>query len=149
MNATRHEITGTVRLKYDADEAAKGKKVCIDCPDFPGHVFSMYLELPPYPTSHPEHFGRDLKLWIDSVFRFKSLEGRRIRVTAELVPEGADVPVDRWNALRDYLSEHIAADEAVRQGMVADGETELAAPFGGLVSANRSTLAKMRELEQS
>jgi len=52
-----------------------------------------------------------------------------------------------WQLLKDYLSEHIAADEAVRQGMVADGETELAAPFGGLVSANRSTLARMRELE--
>jgi hypothetical protein len=33
--------------------------------------------------------------------------------------------------------------------MFADGENELAAPFGGLVSANRATLAKMRELEQS
>ena len=52
-----------------------------------------------------------------------------------------------WQALKDYLAEHITADEAVRQGMVDDGETELAAPFGGLVSANRSTLAKMRELE--
>jgi hypothetical protein len=56
-------------------------------------------------------------------------------------------PDARWHALKDYLAEHIAADESVRQGMVADGETELAAPFGGLVSANRSTLAKMRELE--
>ena len=49
--------------------------------------------------------------------------------------------------MKDYLAGHITADEAVRVGMVNDGETELAAPFGGLVSANRSTLAKMRELE--
>ena len=46
----------------------------------------------------------------------------------------------RWQALKDYLAESIAADEAVRQGMVADGEDAAAAPFGGLVSANRSTL---------
>ena len=52
-----------------------------------------------------------------------------------------------WQTLKDYLAEHITADEAVRVGMVNDGETELAAPFGGLVSANRGTLAKMRELE--
>lgn len=53
----------------------------------------------------------------------------------------------RWQALKDYLSDHITADEAVRQGLMDDGETEQAAPFGGLVSANRSTLRKMRELE--
>jgi hypothetical protein len=57
------------------------------------------------------------------------------------------IPAARWQLLKDYLSGCITADEAVRQGMVADGETEKAAPFGGLVSANRSTLAKMRELE--
>ena len=58
----------------------------------------------------------------------------------------AEVP-SRWTALQEWLADCIDADEAVRLGMVADGETELAAPFGGLVSANRSTLRKMRELE--
>jgi hypothetical protein len=68
-----------------------------------------------------------------------------------ITPIGQPLPGQgaRWQALREYLSECIAADEAVRQGMVADGEEALAAPFGGLVSANRSTLKKMRELEQS
>ena len=58
----------------------------------------------------------------------------------------APVFAARWQALKVYLAEPIADDEAVRVGMV-NGETELAAPFGDLVSANRSTLAKMRELE--
>jgi len=67
--------------------------------------------------------------------------------TAALEAAAPHITDARWTALRDYLSENIAADEAVRQGMVADGEDALAAPFGGLVSANRSTLRKMRELE--
>jgi hypothetical protein len=61
----------------------------------------------------------------------------------------ADAAEARWQAVKDYLGGCILADEAVRAGMVADGETEKSAPFGGLVSANRSTLKKMRELEQS
>jgi hypothetical protein len=54
---------------------------------------------------------------------------------------------DRWQALKDYLAERIDADETVRAGLVEHGETKLSGPFGGLVSANRSTLAKMLELE--
>lgn len=52
------------------------------------------------------------------------------------------------NAIRSALVD--ATNRELRLtggGMVNDGETELAAPFGGLVSANRATLAKMRELE--
>jgi hypothetical protein len=64
-----------------------------------------------------------------------------LRVATPLIADA------RWQALKDYLAERISGDEAVRTGMVADGEHELSAPFGGLVSANRSTLAKMRELE--
>jgi hypothetical protein len=56
-------------------------------------------------------------------------------------------PDERWQALKDYLAKAIDADEKVRVGLVADGQFEQALPYGGLVSANRSTLAKMRELE--
>jgi hypothetical protein len=68
--------------------------------------------------------------------------GRALEAAAPLITDA------RWQALKDYLTGCIEADEAVRAGMVADGEDTLAAPFGGLVSANRATLAKMRELEK-
>ena len=38
-------------------------------------------------------------------------------------------------------------DHPVHQGYVKLGDLAGAAPYGGLLSANRSTLAKMRELE--
>jgi hypothetical protein len=72
-----------------------------------------------------------------------SEDGVRITAAVKSRPDHAAW----WQALKDDLAERIAGDEAVRQGMVDDGEDALAAPFGGLVSANRSTLRKMRELE--
>lgn len=55
----------------------------------------------------------------------------------------------RWAELKDYLCKSIDADTPVHEGYVRDGDLAGAAPFGGLLSANRSTLAKMRELEAS
>jgi len=54
---------------------------------------------------------------------------------------------ERWQALKDYLAERIEQDFAVHVDAVNAGDTHGAASYGGLVSANRSTLAKMRELE--
>lgn len=81
------EIEGTVKLGHSNQIAGheNEKKVCICCPDFPSHVYQVSLDLPPYPTDYPEHFGRDLNLWVKSMFDFKKLEGRKIRITAELV----------------------------------------------------------------
>jgi hypothetical protein len=57
------------------------------------------------------------------------------------------IPVSRWRALKDYLGEQIDADDRVHRGFVTAGDLALAAPLGGLLAANRATLAKMRELE--
>jgi hypothetical protein len=57
-------------------------------------------------------------------------------------------PGQRWDALKDYLSRLIEQDLAVHKSFLDAGDMATAAPFGGLVSANRSTLAKMRELER-
>jgi hypothetical protein len=54
---------------------------------------------------------------------------------------------ERWAALKDYLRDRIDGDHPVHQGYVKLGDLAGAAPYGGLLSANRSTLAKMRELE--
>lgn len=54
---------------------------------------------------------------------------------------------ERWQALKDYLGEQIDADDAVHRGFLAAGDMATAAPFGGLLAANRATLGKMRELE--
>ena len=52
-----------------------------------------------------------------------------------------------WTALKDYLAQQIEQDLAVRQAALIDGDLVSANAHGTLVSANRSTLAKMRELE--
>ena len=56
---------------------------------------------------------------------------------------------DLWTALKDYLGQQIDADDKVHRGFLAAGDLAGAAPFGGLLAANRNTLAKMREMEQS
>jgi len=56
-------------------------------------------------------------------------------------------PGQRWDALKDYLRDRIDSDLAVSQEARAAGYTGTANAHGALVSANRSTLAKMRELE--
>lgn len=55
---------------------------------------------------------------------------------------------DLWAALKDYLGKQIDADDKVLSGFLATGDLAGAAPFGGLVAANRNTLARMREMEQ-
>lgn len=57
-------------------------KRCICCPDFPSHIYGMKLELPEYDTSFTS--DRRIDRWLESVFDFKKLEGRKIKITAEL-----------------------------------------------------------------
>jgi hypothetical protein len=52
-----------------------------------------------------------------------------------------------WAALKDYLTQRIEQDSAVAKGARAAGDPLTARSHGALVTANRSTLAKMRELE--
>lgn len=56
--------------------------------------------------------------------------------------------MDNWQALKDYLGKQIDADDRVHQGFLEDGDHVRAAAFGGLLAANRNTLAKMAELER-
>jgi hypothetical protein len=68
---------------------------------------------------------------------FRSAELRKLRST----------PDARWQALKDYLTQQIEQDSAVAKEARAAGDPLTARSHGALVSANRSTLAKMRELE--
>lgn len=52
---------------------------------------------------------------------------------------------DRWQALKEYLGQQIEADFAVFDEVCLDSLERRG--FGGLLTANRNTLAKMRELE--
>ncbi len=83
------EIVGTVILRHSNQLPGREneKKICICCPDFPSHVYGLDFALPAFGSAYPEHFGRNLDLWLRSMFPFKKLEGRKIRVSAELVPE--------------------------------------------------------------
>ena len=52
---------------------------------------------------------------------------------------------ERWQALKDHLKQEIDADARIFDGMPHD--TPGRGGIGGLLSANRNTLAKMRDLE--
>jgi hypothetical protein len=56
-------------------------------------------------------------------------------------------PGQCWAALKDHLARVIEQDLLVHQQALDADDVATAASFGALVSANRSTLAKMRELE--
>lgn len=58
-----------------------------------------------------------------------------------------ETPDARWSALKDYLTRQIERDIAAAEGFRSTGDTGAGAAHYALVSANRSTLAKMRELE--
>ena len=55
------------------------------------------------------------------------------------------IPASRWATLRDYLADQIEADEVVHQRLAFGTPGRLM--LGNRLSANRSTLARMRELE--
>jgi hypothetical protein len=69
------------------------------------------------------------------------------KTTADPVHAELELMRARWQALKDDLTARINSDQAVHAGFLAAGDMATAAPFGGLLSANRTTLAKMRELE--
>jgi hypothetical protein len=56
-------------------------------------------------------------------------------------------PEGHWAALKDYLAGQVKSDLAVSMSFREVGGEFTAAVHGALVSANRGTLAKMRELE--
>jgi hypothetical protein len=83
--AERHEITGTVGLCYN-QTPRPGSGPCRCCPGKPGHVFSTSLDLDAFASRFPDHFGMEVRYWLESVFAYTQIEGRRIRITAELLP---------------------------------------------------------------
>jgi hypothetical protein len=54
---------------------------------------------------------------------------------------------ERWDALKDYLRDRIDGDAPIHREYVKSGDLASAAPFGGLLVANRAALAQMRKLE--
>jgi hypothetical protein len=73
------QICGTIKLmRSESDDCA-----CCDG----NHVFTEYLELDDFKSVFPTHFRRDLDHWLQSVFRFKELDGERIEITAKIINE--------------------------------------------------------------
>lgn len=80
-------------------------------------------------------------------FRVESEYGVRVEPLPAMTVAGPLTPGQCWAALKDHLSRQVEQDLKVHQEAVAAGDTASAASHGALVSANRGTLAKMRELE--
>lgn len=66
---TKKSITGTVKA-FKSDKGA----VCL-----------TRLELPKFKQGFPTRHNADLEIWLKNMFNLKELDGRRIRVTAELL----------------------------------------------------------------
>ena len=88
-NAVAASIIGVVKLGHTNQVGGyeNREKECICCPDFPSHIYKTELVLPSYPSAH---MGRNVDLWLRSVFEYKKLEGRKIRITAEVLDENND-----------------------------------------------------------
>lgn len=71
----------------------------------------------------------------------------RVEQLPVLAESGPLTPGQCWAALKEYLGRQIEQDLAVHQEALDAGDSVTASAHGALVSANRSTLAKMRELE--
>lgn len=69
------------------------------------------------------------------------------RFTSYLGALFPETPDARWSALKDYLVQQIDSDAAVAESFRQVGDRGVSAAHYALVSANRSTLARMRELE--
>lgn len=54
---------------------------------------------------------------------------------------------EAWQELKDYVRQQIDSTFPVHKYAVEAGDMQVAAPLGGILSAHRSTLAKMTELE--
>lgn len=62
---------------------------CICCPDSPSHIFCRYIQFDPFESIYPEHFGQGADEFIGTAVLYNnSLEGRRVRLTIEIIPEG-------------------------------------------------------------
>lgn len=62
------------------------------------------------------------------------------------MPDRVEPVTDRWTLLKEYLTTQISQDLAVAESFGPDNQT--GAVHYSLVSANRSTLGKMSELEK-
>lgn len=76
----KHEITGTIKCTRSED----GECAC--CKGRP-HAYVRWLELEPFETDWPEHFGRDVKVWLKTLFDFEAMEGQKLKITVEVVDE--------------------------------------------------------------
>lgn len=79
MTTTKIETVGTVTLLKSVLKPGE-KKVCICCPGHESHVFGMFLALQEAPD-------RDFAIatWLKEHFNYLNLEGRKIKITAELL----------------------------------------------------------------
>lgn len=73
----RKEIEGTVFLmKSDNDDCA-----CCDGV----HVYCQGIKLDDFKSNSPKHFGKGVQVWLDSMFDYKQLEGKKIQITATVL----------------------------------------------------------------
>ena len=76
-------VEGRVRyMRSSSDDRA-----CACCPDGKGHVFSRSVDFDQFATGLPEHFGRGAEEFLYSVALRGGYEGKRVRLTVEILED--------------------------------------------------------------
>lgn len=81
------EIVGQIECRRDANP--EKPKQCICCPGFESHVYQTAFVIPYVQARGARQLQGDLDDWLHGLFEFKELDGRQIRITAELLPLSA------------------------------------------------------------
>ena len=87
-DAGGQSIEGVVKFMRSSDLPNSSKNKCICCPDG-DHIFARGVEWDKYETNRPEHFGNGPNVFVSGVTDNNKNEGRRVRLTVEVLPDRA------------------------------------------------------------
>lgn len=84
-DAERYSIEGIVHFSRSDPETQQ----CICCPKGGGHIFGRGVKWDAWQTNYPEHFGNGPDVLMYKVTDQNRHEGKRVRVTVEVLPDAA------------------------------------------------------------
>lgn len=120
------------------------EKICICCPGQPSHIFNRELVLDKFDSIYPEHFGFSVTEFVGTcVLHDNSLEGRRVRITVELLDAAMDAEARKGELMSNARE---ALHECGQLDRAKDAEiarlTERNQRLVGMVDVSDKKLAK-------
>ena len=77
-------------IRFMRGDRATHEPPCVCCPGESGHIFSRGVEFGPFEDSFPDHFGHGVRELLGTVIGDNSLDGKRVRVTVEVLSDGGE-----------------------------------------------------------